>query len=51
MLGIGGSYENEDTPENIQSIRNDDDRTDFFIHLESIFQVDKVGNKTRNMLN
>jgi hypothetical protein len=51
VLGIGGSYENEETSGSIQQIRNDGDRTDFFIHLESIFQVDKVGNKARNMLN
>ena len=48
---MGGSYENEETPVNIQLIRNYDDRTDFFICLESIFQVEKVGIKARNMFN
>lgn len=41
MLGIGGSYENEETSGSIQQIRNDGDRTDFFIRLESVFQADK----------
>lgn len=41
ILGIGGYFTNKDMSVNIKFIRNDDDLTNAFIRLESIFQADK----------
>ena len=41
MLGIGGHDENEEISMDIKPIRNDDDLTNAFIRLESIFQADE----------
>lgn len=40
-IGIGGYYEKEEISVNIKPIRNEDDLTNAFIRLESIFQADK----------
>nr|WP_275891133.1 hypothetical protein [Acinetobacter ursingii] len=40
-IGIGGYYEKREISVNIKSIRNEDDLTNAFIRLESIFQADK----------
>nr|WP_214285587.1 hypothetical protein [Acinetobacter pittii] len=40
-IGIGGYYEKREISVNIKPIRNEDDLTNAFIRLESIFQADK----------
>ena len=40
-IGIGGYYEKREISVNIKPIRNEDDLTNDFIRLESIFQADK----------
>ncbi len=40
-IEIGGYYKNEEILVNIKPIRNENDLTNVFIRLESIFQADK----------
>lgn len=49
MLGIGGHYKNEEISVNIKPIRNDDDLTNAFIRLESIFQAEEGTPEAKEM--
>ena len=48
-MGIGGHYKNEEISVNIKPIKNDDDLTNAFIRLESIFQADKGTSEAEEM--
>lgn len=48
-IGIGGYYEKREISVNIKPIRNEDDLTNAFIRLESIFQAAKGTSEAEEM--